>query len=612
MNYLIFDAEKTYNYGYIVVNEKGETLLRQNLILTNNFENRNIVGENTYKRKLPIYKKDPDALFISSAEAAELFSKVIIDFDIKQIISHNINEDRRQLEHLREQTGIDIPYISFYDSINLIKILFPNNTQTGLEAIISDITGLDVKQTHTALADCDLLLKLVAPIIEYIPYFIKYDEIFAHDNDYEITQNFFTHFNDILPFPVDIKEVQSVLNMDSSSGDKRKVTNFVKKVEKNYKLWNTSEGANGSLMIITNPEGMNDATTISALYTNLKTIAAEVVGACTSHQLLLETDESIIEKLNAYKATHNIELEKMEEMLKAKEKELIEKEKNLIEKEKIINTPHVGNICKACGNRISKTDKFCNVCGAKNTKPLYKRIWFWVIIFIVLTIGHSFSNSNSDSTSESTHNTSMIDKCTRQLEFFDGINADAVNIFVEHVPQFETKYSGFKSVANKSNTFSLMLNNKTYTIITSNTGEVITIINDNTGNCIYGTYKETTMVKPESEKKEEVPPTETEKENTYTPTLGEKNALREAETYLSISAFSKESLIKQLKYAGYNTNEIDYAISNCNANYNEECYEEAETYLNISTFSKEGLIKQLKYEGYTQSQIDYALNKIGY
>ena len=39
---------------------------------------------------------------------------------------------------------------------------------------------------------------------------------------------------------------------------------------------------------------------------------------------------------------------------------------------------------------------------------------------------------------------------------------------------------------------------------------------------------------------------------------------------------------------------------------------EAETYLNISTFSKEGLIKQLKYEGYTQSQIDYALNKIGY
>ena len=37
MNYLILDTEQTYNYGYIVVTEKGDILLRENLVLTNNF-----------------------------------------------------------------------------------------------------------------------------------------------------------------------------------------------------------------------------------------------------------------------------------------------------------------------------------------------------------------------------------------------------------------------------------------------------------------------------------------------------------------------------------------------------------------------------------------------
>ena len=49
MNYLILDTEKTYNYGYILVNHNQEVLLRRNLIIQNNFENRNIIGENTYK-----------------------------------------------------------------------------------------------------------------------------------------------------------------------------------------------------------------------------------------------------------------------------------------------------------------------------------------------------------------------------------------------------------------------------------------------------------------------------------------------------------------------------------------------------------------------------------
>ena len=109
MTHLIFDTEQTYNYGYIVVNEKGEILLRKNLVLTNNFENRKLIGENTYKRKKPIYEKDPYAQFITSADGAKILANHLIEYNIEQIISHNISEDRRQLELLNQQTGISFP-----------------------------------------------------------------------------------------------------------------------------------------------------------------------------------------------------------------------------------------------------------------------------------------------------------------------------------------------------------------------------------------------------------------------------------------------------------------------------------------------------------------------
>ncbi|MGN0567777.1 MAG: zinc-ribbon domain-containing protein, partial [Acutalibacteraceae bacterium] len=43
---------------------------------------------------------------------------------------------------------------------------------------------------------------------------------------------------------------------------------------------------------------------------------------------------------------------------------------------------HQGNkvvhICKFCGAAISKEEKTCPNCGAKNKKPIFKRAWFWI------------------------------------------------------------------------------------------------------------------------------------------------------------------------------------------------------------------------------------------
>lgn len=51
MNFLIFDTEQTYNYGYIVLDNNMKVIVEEDLVIINNFENRKLIGENTYKRK---------------------------------------------------------------------------------------------------------------------------------------------------------------------------------------------------------------------------------------------------------------------------------------------------------------------------------------------------------------------------------------------------------------------------------------------------------------------------------------------------------------------------------------------------------------------------------
>lgn len=94
--------------------------------------------------------------------------------------------------------------------------------------------------------------------------------------------------------------------------------------------------------------------------------------------------------------------------------------------------------------------------------------------------------------------------------------------------------------------------------------------------------------------------------------LGEMNSLDKAQQYLDYSGFSEKSLKEQLEYEGFNSEEIDYAIKNCGANWNEECAEKAQQYLDYSSFSKQGLKEQLEYEGFTSEQINYALKAVGY
>ena len=65
--------------------------------------------------------------------------------------------------------------------------------------------------------------------------------------------------------------------------------------------------------------------------------------------------------------------------------------------------------CKACGQEIAKSAKFCPNCNAKNKKPFFKKWWFWVIIVFVF-IGVIGSSSANDDTNANNSNSSIANE----------------------------------------------------------------------------------------------------------------------------------------------------------------------------------------------------------
>lgn len=96
-----------------------------------------------------------------------------------------------------------------------------------------------------------------------------------------------------------------------------------------------------------------------------------------------------------------------------------------------------------------------------------------------------------------------------------------------------------------------------------------------------------------------------------TATMGEKNALKHAISYLNFSAFSYSGLIEQLEYEGYSTEEATYGADNCGADWMEQALRHAKSYLDFSAFSYSGLIDQLEYEGYSTEEATYGVDHCG-
>ena len=121
-----------------------------------------------------------------------------------------------------------------------------------------------------------------------------------------------------------------------------------------------------------------------------------------------------------------------------------------------------------------------------------------------------------------------------------------------------------------------------------------------------------TPIQTTENKIEETQNDNTEEKTTSTVTLGQKNALAKAKSYLSFSAFSYKGLIEQLEFEGFSKEEATYGVDNCNADWNEQAAKKAKSYMSHSSFSRSGLIEQLEFEGFTKEQAEYGAKSVGY
>ena len=121
-----------------------------------------------------------------------------------------------------------------------------------------------------------------------------------------------------------------------------------------------------------------------------------------------------------------------------------------------------------------------------------------------------------------------------------------------------------------------------------------------------GAQRATTHSKPNGGKGGAKPKADAPKES-----VNQANARASAESYVEMSGFSRDGLVKQLKFEGFSAKDAIYGADAVGADWNAEAAESAKSYLDMSSFSRAGLIQQLKFEGFTPAQAAYGVNKTG-
>lgn len=231
--------------------------------------------------------------------------------------------------------------------------------------------------------------------------------------------------------------------------------------------------------------------------------------------------------------------------------------------------------CKSCGKEIASNAKICPGCGAKNKKPFYKAIWFWVIVVIVIfAIAGSGNDESSDEKTKFEKNkgtkVTVVDMSgMTEAERDTWCNDKKVNCITKTEYSDSVAKDGFVSQ-------SIAADKEIYE------GDKITIV--------ISLGKE--------------------------PTSGQKNALKKAESYSSTMHMSKKRIYKQLtsEYGeGFTAEEAQYAIDNMKADWNANALAKAKSYQDSMSMSKSAIYKQLTSEygeGFTDEEAQYAIDHL--
>lgn len=181
MNLLVLDTEKTYNIGVVIIDDK-QVLEEKEFVVKENFNDPLICGEANRKRKTKQFDEAKHQIeYTNAADCINQISYLIKKYKIQYILGHNVSEDRIQFGNLLKQaepylaqdTVDDFKSMQYFDTQKVVKALLPNNRTINLKDTVEDLTGLSFSQSHTALADAQLLSKILLVCGKFLPLFLN-------------------------------------------------------------------------------------------------------------------------------------------------------------------------------------------------------------------------------------------------------------------------------------------------------------------------------------------------------------------------------------------------------------------------------------------------------
>ena len=232
--------------------------------------------------------------------------------------------------------------------------------------------------------------------------------------------------------------------------------------------------------------------------------------------------------------------------------------------------------CKSCGKEIASNAKICPGCGAKNKKPFYKAVWFWVIVVIIVLAAAAGGNSGDSDKEDNKYEKNKANKVTvvdlsnmTEAERDTWCNDNKINCTTKDEYSDTVAKDGFISQSVAAD------------------------------KVIYEGDKITISISLGKE-----------------PTTGQKNALKKAESYSNTMHMSKNGIYKQLtsEYGeGFTKEEAQYAIDNMKADWKANALAKAKSYQESMSMSKSAIYKQLTSEygeGFTAEEAQYAIDHL--
>ncbi len=259
----------------------------------------------------------------------------------------------------------------------------------------------------------------------------------------------------------------------------------------------------------------------------------------------------------------------------------------------------------------------------------YTKWWFWAIIgVVILGVIINFSSNSSNSSTDSTSQDGDIQNTKSSLEITDlsceygdygwvyvkgrvknsGNEEETfVKVNIDLYNNDEWTKSDFTYVRNTD-----ILAGATESFEKTWADDSIIFTRCEAYATSYADSLSPTISKENNQNTQTTTTTPAVEEQSDTATIGEKNALSKALSYLRSSAFSYSGLVKQLEFEGFTYQEAVYGVDNSGADWNEQATLKAQSYLKYSAFSRQGLIDQLEFEGFTSEQAEYGVNAVGY